>query len=62
MYATMETEAFDFSRFGDGAERAAGGEYEIETFKTISGDVEDNDRLSTSYNTTHLTGDALSEI
>jgi hypothetical protein len=45
MYITMETEAFDFSRFGEGAGRRLGGEYEMETFKTISGDVEDNERL-----------------
>jgi hypothetical protein len=58
----MEAEVFDFSRFGEGVESDAGEAYEMETFKTISGDVEDNERLTTSYDTTHLTGDALSEM
>jgi hypothetical protein len=58
----MEAETFDFSRFGEGVESDAGEAYEMETFKTISGDVEDNERLTTSYDTTHLTGDALSEM
>jgi hypothetical protein len=40
----------------------SGGDYEMETFKTISGDVEDNERPNSSYDTTHLMGDALSEI
>jgi hypothetical protein len=53
------TEGFDFNRFEE--ERPA-AEYELETFKYISGDLADNERLETSYDTTHLTGDALSEI
>jgi hypothetical protein len=58
----MEAETFDFSRFGEGVESDVGEAYEMETFKTISGDVEDNERLTTSYDTTHLTGEALSEM
>jgi hypothetical protein len=38
------TEGFDFNRFEE--ERpATGGEYELETFKYISGDLADNERL-----------------
>jgi hypothetical protein len=62
MCTTMEAETFDFSRFGEGVESDVGEAYEMETFKTISGDAEDNERLTTSYDTTHLTGDALSEM
>jgi hypothetical protein len=58
----MEAETFDFSRFGEGVESDVGEAYEMETFKTISGDAEDNERLTTSYDTTHLTGEALSEM
>jgi hypothetical protein len=54
------TEGFDFNRFED--DRPAGEEYELETFDYISGDLADNERLETSYDTTYLTGDALSEI
>jgi hypothetical protein len=54
------TEGFDFNRFED--ERPAGEEYELETFDYISGDLADNERLATSYDTTYLTGDALGEI
>jgi hypothetical protein len=62
MYEMEITEGFDFSRFGEGVEEPSGGEYELETFKYIPGDQEDNKRLDSSYDTTHLTGEALSEI
>jgi hypothetical protein len=55
------TEGFDFNRFEEEGP-ATGGEYELETFKYISGDLADNERLENSYDTTHLTGDALNEI
>jgi hypothetical protein len=59
----MEAEVFDFSRFEEAGETAGTGEaYEMETFKTISGDAVDNERLTTSYDTTYLSGDALSEM
>jgi hypothetical protein len=54
------TEGFDFNRFEE--ERPADEEYELETFDYISGDLADNERLETSYDTTYLTGDALGEI
>jgi hypothetical protein len=60
MYEMEITEGFDFNRFEEGP--TTGGEYELETFKYISGDLEDNERLENSYDTTHLTGDALNEI
>jgi hypothetical protein len=60
MYDMEITEGFDFNRFEEGP--TTGGEYELETFKYISGDLEDNERLENSYDTTHLTGDALNEI
>jgi DNA-binding transcriptional MerR regulator len=57
----MDAEVFNFRRFVESDESDTGEAYEMETFKTISGDAEDNERLTTSYDTT-LTGDALSEM
>jgi hypothetical protein len=58
----MEAEVFDFRRFEEAGETDTGEAYEMETFKTISGDAVDNERLTTSYDTTYLSGDALSEM